>query len=164
MIPNGDNEAFLSIWPIRGNLTVPTEPDCSGDDRSIYSIKLIPNGDNEAFLNIWAIRGNLTVSNESEWLGLSINIILVSLDFLSCSIWPKMKKITHMSSMANELVCFIDLSVDPVMCYNIFVLLHRYQKWFGFVWKLWQYLLPWEHCILLMQMVNLYFEFYWHQI
>ena len=41
MIPNGDNEAFLSVCPIRGNLTVPTEPDWGNDDRSMYSIKLI---------------------------------------------------------------------------------------------------------------------------
>ena len=67
LIPNGDNEVFLSIFPIRGNLTVPTEPDWYDDDSSMYSMKLIPNGDNEAFLNISPCRGNLTVSTESGW-------------------------------------------------------------------------------------------------
>ena len=52
LIPNGDKQAFLSISPFRGNLTVPTEPVWCDDDRSIYSIKLIPNGANEAFLSI----------------------------------------------------------------------------------------------------------------
>ena len=64
MIPNGDNEAFLSVCPIRGNLTVPTEPDWGNDDRSMYSIKLIPNGGNEAFLNILPFIGYLTAAPE----------------------------------------------------------------------------------------------------
>ena len=80
LIPNGDNEVFLSIFPIRGNLTVPTEPDWYDDDSSMYSMKLIPNGDNEAFLNISPFRENITVSAESGWRRLSSNIILVSLE------------------------------------------------------------------------------------
>ena len=53
---------------------MPTEPDWSDNDRSIYSSKLIPNGANEACLNILPFRGNLTVPTEPGWRFLHIKM------------------------------------------------------------------------------------------